>query len=55
MLSILSCISWMQNAIYVVLDIFLYFSVLLDLNNILLGVFLIAVGNQMIGKLNRFF
>ena len=53
-LSIISCICWMQNAIYFILDIFLYFSVLLDLNGILLAVFLIAVGNQMIGKLIRF-
>lgn len=54
-LSILACVCWMLNAIYIILDLFLFLSVYLHINSIILAVLLISIGNQLIGKINRLF
>ena len=55
LISILSCICWMLNCIYLILDIFFLISIFMNVSNIILTVVIISIGNQLIGKLIRFF
>lgn len=55
LMSILSCICWMLNCIYFILDLFFLISIFLSVSNIILTVVIISIGNQLIGNLIRFF